>query len=228
MAEFCALGGTAVRDDGSALRDPRGAAEHYASTVDGVAVLPAWGLPVPFLREWSKRVDAPSHLVLGGWGAEVNGFAARGVDLDGVMAASRLPLDGGPPAWERYLASFARSYPSLPPGSAVGSVGYRNGVEAVATALERVGGDEARLNAALAAAKAPTVPVAAPFDRNRQLIASIYLSRLGSKGAIDARTDSVVGGVEQTFGGIFGGPGSTPTATSSACDVAAKPPPWAR
>ncbi len=226
MAEFCALGGTARRDDGRAWTDPRGAAARYSESVDGVAVLVAWGLPEPFLRETAKRGDLSKRVVLGGWGAEANGFAVRGVDLRGVVVASRQPLDAGPPAWRRYIAAFERAYPGLPRPASVGSVGYRNGVEAIATGLEAADGDVTRLQQRLAAETVPTVPVASAFDPRRQVVTSVFLSRLGTSGQADAREVSVVPGVEQTFGGIFGPPRSAPTAASSSCDPSAKAPPW--
>jgi branched-chain amino acid transport system substrate-binding protein len=225
MAEFCSLGGTARRDDGSAWVDAKGAAERYAKTVDGVAVLAAWLLPTDFLRETTKRGEAASRLVLGGWVVEYrDNLAVPQADLEGVTVASWTPMDAGPAPWRQYLASSARAYPSLPPAS----VRYRNGVEAVATALEDAGGDAAKLQEALAEATVPTVPTATTFDANRQAVSSIYLSQLGKKGVADARTMSVVDSVEQTFGGIFGPRESAPTATSSSCDPGAKPPPWAR
>jgi branched-chain amino acid transport system substrate-binding protein len=226
MAEFCALGGTATRDDGRAWTDPKGSAARYAGSVDGVAVLVAWGLPESFLREMAKRGGLSKRVVLGGWGAEANGFTARGVSLQGVVVASRQPLDAGPPAWRRYVAAFERAYPALPRPTSVGSVGYRNGVEAIATGLEAADGDVARLRQRLAAETVPTVPVASVFDPHRQAVSTVFLSRLGASGQADARELSVVPGVEQTFGGIFGPPASAPTAASSSCDQSAKPPPW--
>ncbi len=238
VSEFCALGGTATRDDGRAWTDAPGTARRYATTVDGVAVLASFLAPTAFLQAMAKRPErVASRMVIGGWAfGDPATLSPPGAHLDDVVIATPVPWDAGPPAWQKYLASFTKAYPGLPPGTAAGQlvVPYRNAVEGVASALEEVGGDPGadgrRLREALAVTPLHAVPAPMTLDRNRQAIAPVYLSRLGPKrgGAPTARTVGVVRAVDQAFGGIFGPPHGAPTAVSPACDRSVTPPAWAR
>jgi branched-chain amino acid transport system substrate-binding protein len=235
IAEFCSLGGTVTRDDGGAWTDPATAAARYETAVDGVAVLSSLTLAPELLKAMAKQGHVASRLVLGGWAVENHAnLDVPGADLRGVTLASMLPLHGGPPGWRRWVASFAKTYHGIPSGTDIGVlvVGYRNAVEAVASALERVDGDPgpggAKLRETLAGMTVAAVPSPMRFDENRQAVTTVYLSRLGRTGAAGARTVSVIRRVDESYGGIFGPPHGAPTATRPRCDRSAKAPPWAR
>lgn len=235
IAEFCSLGGTVIRDDGGAWTNPAKAAARYATGVDGVAVLSALALAPGLLKAMAKQGQLASRLVLGGWAVENHAnLDVPGADLRGVTMASLLPLDGGPPRWRRWVASFAKTYQGTPSGTDIGVlvVGYQNAVEAVASGLERLDGDAgpggAKLRETLARMTVAAVPNAVRFDENRQAVTTVYLSRLGRTGAAGGRTVSVVRRIDAAYGGIFGPPHGAPTPTRPRCDRSAKAPPWAR
>lgn len=239
ISEFCALGGTATRDDGRAWADPAGTAARYDGAVDGVAVLPSWVPPTPFLGAMAKRHGAAvgSRLVLGGWAfATPSNLVVPGADVSGVVVATALPRDAGTAAWRRYVASFRKTYPRFPADTAAGAlvVPYRNAVEAFVAAFEETGGDPGeggtRLRKALASMALPSVPDETALDRNRQGIVTVYLSRVGSprRAGERVRTVEVVRGVDQAYGGIFASSRGAPTAGGPPCDHAVTPPSWAR
>jgi branched-chain amino acid transport system substrate-binding protein len=239
VAEFCSLGGTATRDDGRAWADPAGTAARYASSVDGVAVLPAFVPPTALLQAMAKlhRHKLATRLVLGGWAyLTPSNFVTPGADLSDVVVATALPRSTGPPAWRRYIASFAKAYPRLPAGTAKEGlvVTYRNAVAAFAAAFEETAGDPGRegqrLREALAHMTVPAVPDPVVFDRNHQAVVSVYLSRVGKRpqGRASAPPVGVVREIDQAYEGLFGPPHGPPTAVSPACRRTGKPPSWAR
>ena len=197
----------------------------YSKTVDGVAVLTAWVVPLDFLHAVAEHGDVAAHVVLGGWAVESDDqLAAPGADLEGVVVASQVPFDAGPRSWREYLDSFERglsvvagrvtcatatpSRPS-PPRS-------RTPTGTEHDCRRPVGGDRPDRPVPVDVRQEPTGrDVRAPVEARE-------------RGAQDARTTAVVRGVEQTYGGIFGPPKRAPTATSPSCDPDAVPPPWAR
>ena len=237
-AEFCALGGEVVPDDGGAWVRPADAAAKYARTVDGVAAISAFSPPTGFLHAvGTSSQGASRRLVLGGWAFESPwNLSVPGASLEGAVVATTIPRDGGGGrAWRDYVEAYESAYPGLAPGSATWGVvpPYRNAVEAIAQALTVTGGDIGpggeHLRDALASMTAGTVPRPTTLDEHRQAVSSVFISRIG-KGrgnAVTARTVRVVNGVEQTYGGIFGPELGPITITTDACRDAA-PPPWAR
>ena len=107
---------------------------------------------------------------------------------------------------------------------------YRNAVEAALEALARADGDlsqaQARFRAALShlALEAPTGTIR--LDRNRQAIASAYLTRV-SPSRKPLRTIGVVRHVEQTFNGYFSATTQPPLGRCAGVQTAASAP-WAR
>jgi hypothetical protein len=206
--------------------------------VDGVAVLPSWVPPTAFLQAMARTSSGrvASRLLLGGWAfTSPPNLVVPNARLADVVVATMWPRDEGPAAWQRYVASFRKTYPRQPDDVASGAlvVPYRNAMASFVAAFDAVDGDTGRdgehHREALARITLPTVPDPTTLDENRQGIVSVYLSRVGSPGAgaDGARTVEVVRNVDQAYGGIFGSAGA-PTAVSPSCDRAAAPPSWAR
>ena len=242
VAEFCALGGRVEQR----LFPPVGGASPALAAkirrgVDGVALIPAiafidWS---GFVKAYAKRQPhVARHLALG---PEVLILPEHRAHLlpfaKGVVAGGSEQYEADDPVWLRVRNDFGRYFPGVLPRQSVPAqfplaLAYRNAAEAVAEALERVGGDlssgERRFMAALARLRISTPTGSIRLDRNRQAVASAYLTRLDAdgKGKPLLHTVRVVPGVEQTFNGYFTGSTPPPSTTSPACRRA-PPPAWA-
>ena len=185
VAEFCALGGRIAQR----LWIPRlrSRSAYRASTrrrrrcVRCGTVFPLLGFLEGYSRthpDLSKRLVAGETLVLD-W--EI--MAQLGSKLRGTVVGGAVPLEPTEQI-EAYVGSFAKAFPSLPPESALVPIvfPYRDGVEAVLTALEQIEGDLADDGAGLRRALA-SVAVESPvgrirLDENRQAVTPMFLSRL--------------------------------------------------
>ena len=110
---------------------------------------------------------------------------------------------------------------------------YRDGVEAVLTALEQIEGDLADDGAGLRRALA-SVAVESPvgrirLDENRQAVTPMFLSRLepDSDGRVAPRAYRVLRNIDQSFGGYFGPDSPAPSRSSPDCHRGDTPA-WAR
>jgi branched-chain amino acid transport system substrate-binding protein len=241
VAEFCALGGRITKR----LFVPVGAAspkltEALPPEVDGVALLPAvafvdWS---PFVRAYAqRRPQIARHLVLGPEMLIVGRNRAHlAKAASGAVAGGSEPYVAENPVWVRIRREFQRWFPGVIPAKGVPAeyplpLAYRNAVEAALVALARADGDlsreQARFRAALAhlALEAPTGTIR--LDRNRQAIASAYLTRVSASRRPLLRTIGVFPNVEQTFDGYFSATTQPPSAVAPACRRR-PPPPWAR
>jgi hypothetical protein len=153
----------------------------------------------------------------------------------GAVAGGSEPYVAENPVWVRIRRELRRWFPGVIPAKSVPAeyplvLAYRNAVEAALEALARADGDlsqaQARFRAALShlALEAPTGTIR--LDRNRQAIASAYLTRV-SPSRKPLRTISVVRHVEPTFNGYFSATTQPPSAVAPACRRR-PPPPWAR
>ena len=147
VAEFCALGGDVVERDWTSLRDPKPskAARRHAEEADGVLVIGTSWTQVPYLTAY-LRVARPARerlLLSGAAFFDRRNLALKGIDLSGVVVGSFVPLSSGTQAMREYRASFARSFPHLPPGAGVGiiEVPVYTALEALLTSLEETGGE---------------------------------------------------------------------------------------
>jgi branched-chain amino acid transport system substrate-binding protein len=243
VAEFCALGGRiekryfvpvgAVSPELAAAIPPH---------VDGVALLP-WSAGFldwsPFVRAYaSRRPPAARHLVLG---PEMVLNAANRARLAraarGVVAGGSQPYVSDNPVWLRVRREFGRWFPGVVATRTVPAefplgLAYHNAAEATVEALERVNGDlsrgQARFREALARLTLETPTGTIRLDRNRQAIASAYLTRVGltPAGKPALRTIRTVPNVEQTFNGYFNARTQPPSAVAPECRRH-NPPPWA-
>jgi hypothetical protein len=135
---------------------------------------------------------------------------------------------------DRLAAKFPKTFRLsglLAPAAGFG-LAYRNGMEAVLQALERVegnlSGDQKRFMAALARIELDAPNGRVRLDGNRQVVATNYLNRLtrNAKGRLEAKTFETIPDVDQTFGGLFRTDSPPPGRSTPAC-VAGLPPPWA-
>jgi hypothetical protein len=154
----------------------------------------------------------------------------------GAVAGGSEPYVAENRVWVRIRREFQRWFPGVIPTKGVPAeyphaLAYRNAVEAALEALARADGDvsqeQARFRAALSrvALEAPTGTIR--LDRNRQAIASAYLTRVSPSRNPLLRTIGVVPNVEQTFNGYFSASTQPPSAVAPACRRR-PPPPWAR
>lgn len=228
VAEFCALGGTIVKR----LWSPQGDVTHYAARgkADGFFV----DDPTGFATTFSNLHGNLAKQIVGGifWAFISPELQKR---VAGVVFAAPVPFGSATPqAWDDYVSTFRKSFPSLA-GLAGGifDIAYYDAMEAALEALERVHGDlsggERRFRTALAAVRLDSPIGAIHLDGNRQAVAPNFLFRLSTaaNGKPTARTIRVVPGVEAAFGGYFHRNGPLPGRTSPAC-VKRTPPPWAR
>jgi branched-chain amino acid transport system substrate-binding protein len=235
VREFCALGGRVVaRIAGLGPKSPAAILARVPRRADGVAVLgSAVSLTPDILEALARR--GPRSLLLG---PDVIGDASlvRGsANLDGVVAASYAPAAQGSPDVRAYLRAYARAYPGARAGAPRDALvmGYRNAVEAVLEAFERVDGDlsdgRRRLRAQLGRLRTELIGVPVRMDGRRQAVVTTSLVRLGpssNAGAAELSAVRAIRRVDQTLGGLV--PADyVPTAAGQACRRAT-PPPWAR
>ena len=201
---------------------------------DGVAVLgSALSVTPDILGALARR--GPNTLLLG---PDVIGDAnlVRGVArLDGVVAASYAPAAQASPDVRAYLRDYAKAYPGASPGEPRDALvmGYRNGVEGVIAAFERVDSDlsngRRRLRAQLGRLNTRLLGVPVRMDGRRQAVVTTSLVRLGpasSSGGPDLTEVRAIHGVDQSIGGLV--PASyVPSSAGQACRRAT-PPPWGR
>ena len=228
VAEFCALGGTIVKR----LWSPQGDVTHYAARgqTDGFFV----GDPDGFATTFSNLHGNLAKRIVGGieWGFLSPKRQKRAA---GVVFAAPVPFGSATPqAWDDYVSTFRKSFPSLAGlGGGIFDIAYYDAMEAALEALERVHGDlsggERRFRTALAAVRldSPIGPI--HLDRNRQAVAPNFLIqlRMEGNGKPAPRTIRVVPSVEETFGGYFHTHGPLPSRAYPPCKHG-NPPPWAR
>jgi branched-chain amino acid transport system substrate-binding protein len=240
VAEFCALGGRIVSRiwTPASAPMPEAIAAEVPVGVDGVALIPGTGAVLDwtgFVKGYARlHPHVARRLVVGPEALQstVNRRAAARY-ADGLVGGDQGRFDRSNPVWRSMQRRFVRSFPGIvPPRSFPADyplvVAYRNAMEAVLEGLERVDGDPARLQSALAQLEldGPTGPIR--LDANRQAVATVYLSRVerDANGRPIVRMQRAVPNVEQTFGGYFTSTTPPPTTRTHACKRA-KPPPWA-
>jgi branched-chain amino acid transport system substrate-binding protein len=234
VREFCALGGrVAGRVALVTQKSPATVVARLPRQADGVAVLGSTMSETPDLLDALAR-RGPRTVV---FGPDVIGDSSlmRGArHLEGVVSASYVPAAQGSPDVATYLRDYAKAYPGAPAGEQREAlvIDYRNAVEAVLDAFERVDGDLShgarRLGEQLAHLRTQLLGVPVRMDGNRQAVVSTNLVRLGrASGGVPEVTDvRTVHGVDQSVGGLV--PATyIPTSTGQTCRRAT-PPPWAR
>lgn len=201
-AEFCAAGGQLGGQLAVDGFDPHGRdVARVPRDVDGIAVFAtAIAGPAPFLRRLARRTGDPARRILVGPGIADDPalLADTGGALAGVGAASNVD----PARMRAYLDAFARAFPGVPARIARGEQvsGYRDAVEAVASALEQAGGDPARLAGALAHGRPALLGGPVRLDANRQALTTTRIVRLGSDAPEPLGSMSAV---DQSLGGLL-------------------------
>jgi branched-chain amino acid transport system substrate-binding protein len=235
VREFCALGGRGVaRVARSAPASPAAVVAGVPRRADGVAVLgSAMSLTPDILGALARRGSRTLLL-----GPDVIGDAnlMRGVArLDGVVAASYAPAAQASADVRAYLRAYAKAYPGAPAAQPRDTLvmGYRNAVEGVLEAFERVDGDlsdgRRRLRAQLGRLNTRLLGVPVRMDGRRQAVVTTSLVRLGpasASGGPELAEVRAIPGVDQSVGGLVPA-GYVPSSAGQACRRAT-PPPWGR
>jgi branched-chain amino acid transport system substrate-binding protein len=242
VAEFCALGGTIVDRvwiDPDPARVPAQLARIPLDEADGFFVLSGGVESGIFLERYAKSVPVLSRKVV------LNAFALTGLDpavvarlgdsIVGTVAGWDIP---GPfvPSFRTYMRDYRRALPGLADTADATShlfdVYYRNAMEAVLEALERVDADlsdgQRRFRAALAAVELDAPNGHVRLDDHRQAVGTVYRFRVRAnrKGALDLRLLNPLEKVDASFGGRFAPGDPIPDRTQPRC-TAGHVPPWA-
>jgi branched-chain amino acid transport system substrate-binding protein len=217
MAEFCGAGGRVASQLALDFFEPRGAdVARVPRDVDGVAVFAtSLATPAAFLRRLARREGNVGRRIVVGPGVadDPTLLADTGAALAGAGASS----NADPARLRAYLRAFARAYPSVPGRVAAGEQvsGFRDAVEAVASALEAAGGDPAKLAGALARGRPTLLGGPIRLDANRQAVTTTRIVRIGAAGAapsVLARS----AGVDQSLGGLLD-PAAVPSSRPAPC-----------
>jgi branched-chain amino acid transport system substrate-binding protein len=242
VAEFCALGGQIVkRIWESPLVDPAVIVDQVPKQgVDGIFYLGASGPQILALLNGLP-------LFKGGMAGKLLSQATPFVDPSQSLGKraegaiySTAGFNGNPGSpGDRYTAVLAKRFPKqfrlsglLAPAAGFG-LAYRNGMEAVLEALERVSGDlsggKHRFMAELAKVELDAPNGHIRLDENRALIGPNYLNRLtlNTAGKFEAHTFVKFPEIDQTFGGLIT-PDSPPAGRTTPACRRGPVPPWAR
>jgi branched-chain amino acid transport system substrate-binding protein len=232
-AEFCAVGGKVTDQIALDGFDRRGRdVSRVPRNVDGVAVFSGQFFgPAPFLTRLAARMEEPARELVVGPGLVDAPARLRetATALAGVVATSQVDAA----RMREHLRSYQRAFPGASPGTARGETvtGYRDAVEALMQALERAGGDTARLPAELARLRLELLGGPVRLDENRQAVASTSLVRIGlSKRHGDEPVLTPLGRVDyvdQSIGGLLT-PSHEPSTVPARCAEGKPPPPWAQ
>jgi branched-chain amino acid transport system substrate-binding protein len=242
VAEFCALGGRIVKRVWTpTFGDPADVVKAVPKQgVDGIFYLESFGPRLlallnglPLLR------NGLEGKVIGQSTAFTDFTQSLGKRLDGVVYSTGGTNSNPESAGGRYTDLLAKKFPKqfrleglVAPASYFGLT-YRNAIEAVLQALDRVkgdlGGGQRAFRAALAHVELDAPNGHIRLDGDRQAITSNYLNRMrrNAKGELGIRTFLTVPEVDHTYGGLFTPASPPPGRTSPACKTA-PPPPWAR
>ena len=228
VAEFCALGGRIVDRRWTPPGAPTAGLATTLPSVDGVYVGGTISPMIGFVHSYARRHPDLSRRLLADAVVLYDQQVVEAVP--GLVASGSMPFQPTP-AMQAYMATFGKAFPAIPVASSLSplAVPYRNGVEAVVTALERTQGQTgAPLMRALSrlALDSPTGRIR--LDANRQAVAPNYLTRVAARrGSAPFTTVHVVPDVEETYGGYFKPSDPPPSRTTPAC-VKRTPPRWAR
>jgi branched-chain amino acid transport system substrate-binding protein len=233
VAEFCALGGTIVKQ----IWVPLGTRDlsSYTSKVPSSGVDGFFFSAVPptipaFIDELPQLQGNLAERATGGTLLFVQ--EALGKRLDGVVLSALDDTESlNARAWR---TRFGKTFPDLAAIWAFFPVLYYGSMKAVLSALEEVDGDlsdgQRRLQAALAKVELdiPTIGHI-KLDERRSAIGPNYLYRyrLDKHGALAYTTIRKIENVEQTFNGYFK-PGDPPPGEHTIACKKGNPPPWTR
>jgi len=240
VAEFCSLGGQiadAAWLDTMIENVPARVAEASASAADGFIVASDATSLGEFLSLYVRRDPALARRVIAIgslFGLERSVAAKLGDRLRGMITSA----DVNPEAetYRAYAAQYAKSFPEQAP--VAHSIEhyydsrYRNAVEAVLEALDKVDGDlsggQFRFRAALTRVELDAPQGHIRLDANRQAIGPVYLRQIvgNDRGVLTFRTIRTIRDVDASFGGRFGPGDPRPDRTLPHC-VAGNPPAWA-
>jgi len=233
VAEFCALGGTIVKQ----IWVPLGAqdlspytAEVPPEGVDGFLVTALPPTIPAFIDELPQLEGNLAERATGG--GLLFAQEALGKRLTGVVLSAPDNLDS--PAALAFGSAFGEAFPDLAASWAFFPVLYYGSMEAVLQALEAVDGDisdgQRRFQAALAEVELD-IPTLGHIrlDERRQAIGPNYLYQFqqDEKGALVYKTIRTIENVEQTFNGYFR-PGDPPPGRDTIECKHGNPPLWTR
>lgn len=235
VAEFCALGGTIVKQ----IWVPLGTADLATFVaqvprggVDGFVIMANPPTALAFFKGLPQLAGRLSDRLIGSILLTVPPLAeVLGERLEGVVFGA--PDDTETPTAKAFAARFGKTFPEFAGESFFWAPMYADSTEAVLRALEAVDGDlsqgQRRFQAALAKVELDTPTTGhIRLDERRQAVGPNYLIRLGyANGQFTYKTLSVAREVEETFNGYFK-PDTPPPSTNTIECKHGNPPPWTR
>jgi branched-chain amino acid transport system substrate-binding protein len=234
VAEFCSLGGSVVdQKRSSSLADVSADLSQLARRADGVAVLTTatFGSQVALVRHLAASLGDPARRLVLGPSVLADEETIRGIPtLTGVVGAAVSPPTAASASARRYEESYIRAFETARAASRDGlTVTYRNAVEAVLQALDKAGGETARVGPELAQLRAELVGVPVRVDGHGQAVVASTIVRIGQPVDTGDRPMELlhqIANVDQSIGGLLA-PGLRPASADQPCDRGT-PPPWAR
>jgi branched-chain amino acid transport system substrate-binding protein len=239
IAEFCALGGTINKR----VFAPLGTTDFSSyvgsldapNTVDGTFWTVGGAATLPALKAYEQKYgQINAKQIMGNLFFNTPGtFTDLGLRLAGVYSGSGGTVADIPsPSLTKFKAAVGKTWTQLPPlkgpatTTGVGNlffVNYWLNTTGLIQGLKAVKGDLSNGQKALHAAIAKQKVVdpngyTIKLDANRQAISDTYVEQLyDQNGALAVKTAYKVGGVNQTFGGVFSPTKPAPSGTSPDC-----------
>jgi branched-chain amino acid transport system substrate-binding protein len=239
IAEFCALGGTINKR----VFAPLGTTDFSSyvasldapNTVDGTFWTIGGAATLPALKAYEQKYgQINAKQIMGNLFFNTPGtFTDLGLRLAGVYSGSGGTVADIPSAsLTKFKAAVGKTWTALPPlkGAAtvtgVGNlffVNYWLNATGLIQGLKAVKGDLSGGQKALQKAIAKQKVVdpngyTIKLDNNRQAIADTYVAQLyDNNGTLAVKTAYKVGGIAQTFGGVFSPTAPAPSGTAPAC-----------
>jgi branched-chain amino acid transport system substrate-binding protein len=238
IAEFCSVGGTVTKRVWPPLgeKDYSSYISQIPEDVDGLYVAVGGAGLISFIKQYEQqrgKIDTkkimgnvfwPDPLVL----KEV------GDRLVGGVTAGPTSGDSTDPAAKEYVSEIEAAYPEIAPlASSVFVYHYYIATEALALALEEVGGDisggQKKLQEALANVEFDAAYGNIKLDENLSAISDNYVQRivpdLNGDNVPDAKTIRKIPDTDQQFGGLFSPEAPAPDRENPKC-AKGNPPAW--
>ena len=237
VAEFCSIGGNVSKRLWPALGE-----EDYSSfitqipeDVDGFFMGVGGTGTVAFVKQYGQLRGNLSKRIMGGvFMTDPVILKELGDQVVGVVTAGMTAGDSDRPEYREYSDALDAAYPTLKgTASSVFAYGYFTAMEAIAKALEEVGGDlsddHAAFREALAGLELDAPLGTIKLDDNRQAIMDNFLQQIVADttgdGVPDVKTLKTIPEVDQTFAGFFSPETPSPDRDDPKC-AEADPPPW--
>jgi branched-chain amino acid transport system substrate-binding protein len=241
IAEFCSVGGTVTKRIWPPLgeKDYSSYISQIPEDVDGLYVgVGGTGL-ISFIKQYEQqRGEIDTKKMMGNvfWPDPLV-LEEVGDRLIGGVTAGPTSADLNTPVAKEYVGEIKAAYPEIAPlASSVFVYHYYIAAEALALALEEVGGDisggQKKLQEALGGVEFDAAYGNIKLDENRSAISDNYVQRIvpdtnGNKlpGPARAETIRVIPDTDQQFGGLFSEEAPAPDRENPKCEKG-NPPEW--